>query len=266
MSVKPRHNEMAAPDDEDIRQSLLMDELLQGDYSAFDECVVRATKPSQGYWRPSSTLAWIGTRDDKFLAGTQLYEMERRSNQHGDDGWGVWLVVRRKLEMATGQSAESVERDLRDALESGAIPGATAVSRNTGLRVTVGREHWPEWRPSFESWGHALLPGHFDFQFPANEIQAEFPARERSHQSSLDSLLNAPTDSKSTLTVEEWADGAVERRVTVQMARFDALEVLGDSAPPQDESRVALKQARARVGIETKKGRPSGAKSFGKLK
>jgi hypothetical protein len=64
--------------------------------------------------------------------------------------------------------------------------------------------------------------------------------------------------------LKEWAKSAADRSVSQTDARVDALAILKDKAPTQDECRAALRSEKQQRGITVRPGRPHGSKSFAK--
>lgn len=59
-----------------------------------------------------------------------------------------------------------------------------------------------------------------------------------------------------------WASDAAARKVAVRDARRDALNRLGAAAPKEEACRELLKAAMSAIGLEVKRGRPTGSKSY----
>lgn len=153
----------------------LSDDWLAEDYLAFENCEARAGKVREGYWSPFSMLAWIVSRDERFVAATQLYEIERYANRGGPHTSTAWIVLSNVADARFGRAFSDAVEDLREALEAGHIDGGTAIERATNSLILVPRHLWREWQRSFEHWGLVLIPGHYDFKWPSEAVRAAFP-------------------------------------------------------------------------------------------
>lgn len=152
------------------------DDVLAGDYATFDECITEAGEVSEGYWTPFSTLAWVATRDEIFVAGVQLYEDRHHANRGGPHSAAAWMVIGNKAGMVAETTLTDAELPLRRALEAGRINGVFATNSRTGDLVEVERAMWTRWKIAFVHDGLQLLPGLHDFQFPSEVVRSVFPA------------------------------------------------------------------------------------------
>ena len=89
-------------------------------------------------------------------------------------------------------------------------------------------------------------------------------AESNSHTGNSTSAVGPKRIEVSDCFIEEWAIDAAKRGVTVTDARRDAVEKLGERAPPQYEARAKLKDAKTSLGQEVRRGRPLGSKSWTK--
>jgi hypothetical protein len=110
-------------------------------------------------------------------------------------------------------------------------------------------------------WNLSLVTGQFASRLPhASSLEGRTLWFARNEW---DRFKPAPASTRHSVDElhRAWADDAVNRHVRIGAARKDAVEKLGDMAPPQDACRTTLRDARRRAGIETRSGRPMGAKS-----
>lgn len=155
-----------------------IDDCYADDYAALEDCMARAARPREGYWRPISTLAWIATRDDKVLAGTQLYEEEGHAEVGAGHSGAVWMVVGCWLGKTYGRTLRDTLPDLVEMLEAGVITAraTNAITRTAG---SVERGDWTDSKLAHGLRGMELIPGFVKFQFPSDQVRAAFPASER---------------------------------------------------------------------------------------
>lgn len=142
------------------------------DHDVFIECINRAGRVREGFWSPFSALAWISSRDDRFVAAAQLFEAQASDDKSGFKSW--WVIGNEAgerfdmtLTMACGP--------FREALEAGAIEGGIARDLSTGSVVEIEVYKWTDWKAAFIHQGLQLIPGYVDFKWPADAIRAAFP-------------------------------------------------------------------------------------------
>jgi hypothetical protein len=143
---------------------------------AFEDCLNRAGSPTEGYWSIFATLAWIVSRQDRFVAATQLFETERYADR-GVFCAFAWFALGNKAGELFGQTFSDAEAVLRDALQANRLGGGTGIDMRSGECVQIERHQWRLWRRSFEArWGTLLIPGIHDIGWPSEAVRAAFPA------------------------------------------------------------------------------------------
>lgn len=220
-----------------------------------DEYIEKAGTPREGFWSPFVTLAWIVSRRNDYVAAVQAYEVEYHANRGSIHSGAGWIVVGDDAGARFGLTLTDASELLREALESGRVDGGIATDRMGHTRKIEVFE-WTKWSCAFVHEGISLLPGLSDFKWPASAVRFAFPVRATS------TTTTTPATQLTEEGLTSWATDAQSRSVTIQNARKDAVEQLGRLAPTAYDCRAALKAARLRCGIETKPGRPRGAKSF----
>jgi hypothetical protein len=157
---------------------------LDEDAAALDDCLNRASMPSEGYWSVFATLAWIVSRQERFVAATQLFEVERHA-ERGVFCAFAWHALGNKAGELFGQTFSDSESVLREALQANRLTGGTAIETCSGESVLIERHQWRLWRRVFETrWGTLLLPGFHDFAWPSEMVRLAFPASDLRHGSS----------------------------------------------------------------------------------
>jgi len=145
------------------------------DMKALEECLQVAEKPRKGFWTLFVVLAWIATRDEKFVAATQLYVTRNHADRGSLFSFAAWLCLGRAAEAREGGIGfEAAEDQLREALEAGRLDGGVARSLMTNKSAPVSRDNWVNWDANYENFGIVLIPGLYDFRWPSEAVQAEF--------------------------------------------------------------------------------------------
>jgi hypothetical protein len=145
------------------------------DKATFAECLERAEMPREGYWTAYSTLAWIVSRDDRFVAATQLFEQQSYADR-AVHGAFVWRTLGTIAGQRFGKTYSDAEGELREALEAGSISGGIATDLRTGIADLLPQHRWTQWSRSFERVGLVLIPGFNDFKWPSEKVREAFPA------------------------------------------------------------------------------------------
>lgn len=143
------------------------------DHAEFADCLARAGKPREGYWSAWSTLAWIATRDENFVAGAQLYEEEKRRTQGADFAFVMWWTLGNESGLRAGYTFTQAVVDLKEANETERLQG-NAVNLQTGHREALHSTQWIDWTRSFEKDGLILVPGYADYHWSSAAARAAF--------------------------------------------------------------------------------------------
>lgn len=146
------------------------------DKAVFDDCLSRAERPRDGYWTTLATLAWIVSRDERFTAATQLFEVEQFVDRGSVYAAAAWMTLDNKAGEVGAQTLSDAEGDLREALESDRLRGGIAIDTSTGESVEIARREWVRWSRSFERNGLVLLPGFHAFRWPSEAVRLAYPA------------------------------------------------------------------------------------------
>jgi hypothetical protein len=136
----------------------------------------RADRPREGYWSAWATLAWVVSRDDKFVAAVQIYEQEHYADRGSNFSAAAWLFLGNCAGAIYGRTFTDAEADLREAIEADRIKGGVAKSLATGETGAIQRHRWLDWSRSFETVGLVLIPGYVSFRWPSDEVRRAFPS------------------------------------------------------------------------------------------
>lgn len=146
------------------------------DSKLFNTCEAKAERVREGYWSAFVTLAWIVSRDEKFVAAAQLYESECQAEQSSVHSASAWMTLSSKVCARFNVSILAAEDDLREALESNRLAGGIATETESGRVIEVQRFQWTTCNRSFQThgapWGQAL--GYF--HWPSDNVRGAFPA------------------------------------------------------------------------------------------
>ncbi len=143
---------------------------LREDMKVLEECLLQATTPREGLWPLFVVLAWVATRDEKFVAATQLYVTRCYADRGSLFSFAAWLCLGRAAEARGGIGFEAAVDQLREALEAGDLDGGQARSIMTDESAPVPRHRWADWNASYESFGIVLIPGLYDFRWPSKAV------------------------------------------------------------------------------------------------
>jgi hypothetical protein len=147
------------------------------DRHRFEDCYARATTPRMGYWAAWDVLAWIASRDERFVAATQLYTAEGYADYGGPHSFTAWTTLDAISGERYGCTFTDAREQLRTELEAGRLLGGAARKSRTDEFVMLGVVHWLSWERSFENDGLHLVPGYTDFRWPAAAVIDAFPRR-----------------------------------------------------------------------------------------
>ncbi len=134
-----------------------------------------ASAPREGFWTAWPTLAWIASRDDRFIAATQSFEHEAYANRGGPHSAAAWMTLGDSAGERYGCTFSDAEGSLREALETGRLTGGIAVDAQEGSTVPIERWQWTRWNRTFVTNGLSLLPGYVDFRWPSELVRSAFP-------------------------------------------------------------------------------------------
>ena len=164
----------------DPLENMPTDCVVDWDHRAFEERMDRAKqlRPREGYWSPFSTLGWIASRSEQFLAATQLFEEETYANRGSLFSASAWWTIGNEAGARFGMTLTGASDPLREALESGAILGGVARNFSSGEMEEIKPHQWTDWAVAYKHQGLQLLPGYVDFKWPADAIRSAFPSLE----------------------------------------------------------------------------------------
>jgi hypothetical protein len=132
--------------------------------------------PREGYWSPFATLAWIVSRDDRFVAATQMFEEAHHSNRGALFSEISWVVLGNEANQRFGRNlSECCDDELRPALEENRLEGGIASQLTGGAPEVVARHQWVAWQRSANISGLVLIPGYVDFKWPSEAVRRAFP-------------------------------------------------------------------------------------------
>lgn len=212
-----------------------------------DDYMAEAGPPREGYWTIFSALAWVVSRDPTYVSAVQTYEGRQFANRGSVHSAAAWICLGDDAGERFGKTFTSASVDLREKLETGEISGIGTERSGDHCRL-VQQHEWTQWAIRYEHDGIWFLPGIRNCQFLSQQVRSAFPATE--------------LEAKKDPTPEEWAMDAASRGIGIKGARADAVNVLGDKAPPHYTCKELIRQARNNIGNPVRLGRPIGRKSF----
>ncbi len=154
----------------------------------FAQCEAECSDAREGYWSIFAVLAWVVSRDGKFVAATQLYEERQYANRGGLHSESAWTDLGKICASRYGKTFEQAEAELRVSLEAGKLEGGVASDMPTWAEwdreegqhkniLPVERHEWIAWQRMFEAAGVQLLPNRINFRWPSEHVRAAFPYR-----------------------------------------------------------------------------------------
>lgn len=142
-----------------------------------DEYMAEAGPPRDGYWTIFSALAWVVSKDPRYVAAVQIYETRHHANRGSANSVAAWICLGDDAGTRFGKTFTSASFDLREKLETGAISGI-GTERRSGLCRPIERHEWTQWAVHHENDGICFMPNVRDCQFPAQDVRTAFPASE----------------------------------------------------------------------------------------
>ena len=148
---------------------------LREDMKVLEDCLLQASTLRGGLWPLFVVLAWVATRDEKFVAATQLYVTRCYADRGSLFSFAAWLCLGRAAEARGGIGFEAAVDQLHEALEAGRLDGGQARSIVTDESALVPRYRWADWDANYANFGIVLIPGFYDFRWPSEAVRQCFP-------------------------------------------------------------------------------------------
>lgn len=152
-----------------------LDDILEGDYSAFAACEGKAVHVVGGFWSVFVTCAWIVSRCEAFTAAVQLYEKQHCVDQGGTHAAAAWLVLGNVMGRRFDVTLTQALDQLRAAIGDGLIDPGSGYDRQENRERVVERHEWRAMRVAYEAGGTSLVPGVYNLAWPSAGVRSAFP-------------------------------------------------------------------------------------------